>query len=310
MNKAAAEVVKNLLKEFNLSNKIITHNPLHSKCSIGLEIEVKWRDYFPELFKKYFIEGQSFTDLTPELQAKLAHECSLLEYHLLPKLESTVRAGVQRGADRYWEFAFVPATNSEFTIQQIDILKHLKLIPSQGKHSLHITVSDLKATRDVYYMLNFLEMKYADKHRIQEGFNSKNPKMSAAWAKKGYAGIFEKDSKDLAYNALEAVEFRSLYLSKDVDLTSLLKDVQFISDILYDKQHQIPNEMISSWDTCVNVVSMKLKSRGLTDTNWKKPNLDPTNWNLFIEHFDDLQIECKRVWNDFKLNTKRLQINS
>lgn len=278
-----------------IANKLHQKFPCHIQTSpeflvknpLGLEVEIKWRHFFPTLWEKY-LAYTPYQQLSVEQQEALTQECNILEQELLPKLEKTISCGIERGADKYWEFAFEPATKINLITQQVEILSEHNLIPA-GNHSMHITVGNMRATKDSYYLLLLLEMLSCSKERIQNGFNQNNHKQSAAWGRKGYGGLFEKEARELKHNSQSAVEFRTLELNSTTNLYTLLQTTGTISDIIIDKQNKIYNPQIHTWDKFVSDSQEILKQLNLNDVNWQKPNLTPHYWEKYISHFDDLK---------------------
>lgn len=188
INKNNEQILNNLHTRFNISPININHQDCFEKkiisiCPIGIEIEVKWRDYFPELFDKY-LKNTNFKDLSDVEKENLTQECYILEDKLLPVLNKVTECGIEKGADKYWEFAFPPTSNINHTVEQIRILNKINAIP-EGKHSLHLTIGGINNNRDTYYLLLLLEVLFCDKERLQSAFHKDNKQLSSTWARKG-----------------------------------------------------------------------------------------------------------------------------
>ena len=72
---------------------------------VGIEIEVKFSSYFPQLYNKYLSHQKTYSI---EEQSEIDKEIGDTERPLLDKLEKTISAGIPRGKDRYWEFSIQP----------------------------------------------------------------------------------------------------------------------------------------------------------------------------------------------------------
>lgn len=286
MNSAAREVAARLARQFAVTP---AYDGLlwQGECPIGIEIEVKWRHYFPELWQAYFVD-RKFEELSGTERAALDLACAEQESWLLPRLQATVECGVRRGADRYWEFALAPSADIFNSLEQLHVLRAAGLIPN-GEHSLHLTIGGLSATPDAYYLLMLLELLFGSAARIQSGFHTKNPKMSGGWARKGRAGIFIKEGADLQYGYDRAVELRVLSMADSTDTEQLLKIVSTVSDILLAHQHGRPHPKQSTWHALRGELKQALRDAGLPDENWNKPNLNPDVWQAFIGRFGALQ---------------------
>lgn len=298
MNNQAQEVLNKLQDRFNYYP--ISNNTYQSICSIGIEIEVKWRDYFPQLWDKY-LKNTSYKELTPEQQEALTLDCNELEKDLIPLLEATIDCGIQKGADKYWEFAFDPATQMDLISNQVKVLQQVNLIPS-GNHSLHITIGNLKDNKDSYYMLLLLEMLFSSKERIATGFHKDNANLSGTWSRKGMGGLFVKDKNDLKYGYDTAIELRTLQLADNYDIENIVYLTSYLSDINYQKMNNVnnpaTNASINLWNTWKEKAIEVLVKNELIDSNWKKPNLSAQYWNNYINKFDILAMELKKLYQD------------
>lgn len=305
MNKLSQQVLTNLEQQFNVQSQI--NHVWQGICPIGIEVEVKWRDYFPELWEKY-LKNSAYKDLSPIDQQCLTQECSQLEKILLPKLNATVNCGLEKGADKYWEFAFGPATQMNLMVGQVNVLQCANLIPS-GSHSLHLTIGGLTGNKDSYYMLLLLETLFSTKDRIKSAFNKDNANISGTWARKGMGGLFVKDKNDLKHGYETAIELRTLELSDQNNIEDIIYLTSFLSDIIYAKKqnntvlNQSYQEKINIWNNFVNKSAEKLENYGLSDKNWKKPNLSPEYWIQYIDLFEKLSDNVKQIY------TEELKVN-
>ena len=148
MNQHAAHVRNCLREQFNVpkSKLLWTHKHIGT-VPLGIEVEVSWKSYFPDLW----VEGFP-SQVSPEKLQEITATCSERERLLLPLLNKTVECGVQRGTDKYWEFAFPPTTDVVVTCDQVKILQHAQLIP-KGNHSLHVTIGGVIPNQDVGLVL-------------------------------------------------------------------------------------------------------------------------------------------------------------
>lgn len=269
-NKNAKQTIDNLSRVFKTN--IVDNNPsINSKYSIGIEIEIKFRYFFPELFKRFF-ENKKWNDYNVERKQEISDIILKEERIILSKLERTIACGIPRGNDKYWEFSLAPANDLSLLVKQVEILKQIGLIP-KGRHSMHITIGGLKVQPRHYYILSMIELLFLDKERIKEGF-SEYQDSSYAWAKKGLGGIFKKIHCDLIEQE-QGFEFRTLYMDENTNLFNLFSLLNSL--LSEDNEHII----------------MKLKremiSRGFTDENWQKPHINPEMWNKYINEFDELK---------------------
>lgn len=285
MNPQTQAIINHLLREF--PTQLQEKESFISKNPIGIEIEVKWKSYFPTLWDKY-LQNTAYSDLPIHLKKSLNQECDKEELLILPNLNKTVECGIQKGKDKYWEFAFEPVTQINLLDYQLQILQAHKLIPN-GEHSLHITIGNMLITQDVYSLLLLLEMISCTSDRIQSGFHQTNPKMSATWAKKGYGGAFQKNANQLKYNTSVATELRTLNLNTKNNHYHLLKITAYLSDIIIDKQNNAYNPLIEQWNSFTHEIKQILISFNLPNKNWKKPNLYPSHWLTYIQNYQHIK---------------------
>lgn len=249
-------------------------NDLISKYSIGIEIEVKFRYYFPEIFEKWFKDGTPFILRSEEEQDHINSEISKIESYLLPKLEATTQ-DIPRGKDKYWEFAFNPTYNITELSNRVEDLRRQNLIPD-GEHSLHITIGGLTPTKRIYHALSLMELEFLKKERISSGFSPKG--WSNAWAKKGRGGIYIKRDDDLI-SADIGVELRTLMLYPELTIE------QILSRLVY---------LIDAKDTSEKCKYL-LDKFNLPDINWEFPDKKREIWMKFIECFDEMKQEYKSL---------------
>lgn len=247
---------------------------LISPYSIGIEIEVKFRYYFPEVFAKYFQDGTPFLDRPSWEQELINKKISKIEEDLLPRLEKT-KEKIPRGGDRYWEFAFNPTYNITELSKQVEELRSEGLIPV-GEHSLHITIGGLEANKHMYYVLFLMELEFLKKERIMAGFSPKG--WSDAWAKKGRGGIYIKRGADLI-GADIGVELRTLMLYPETNLETMLgRLITLIND----------PHLVVKYKNILNKYD-------LPDINWEFPYRQKETWIKYINCFDEMKGDLNEV---------------
>jgi hypothetical protein len=257
-------------------------NSILSDYPIGIEIEVKFSNYFPFIYNKYLSSGKIYS---LEEQNIINEEISILEKPLLDKLEKTIEAGIPRGKDKYWEFSFLPQKDLTELYYQVEILKKVNLIP-KGEHSLHITIGDYKINKKIYCILMAMELLFTNKERIFAGF-PKDGNNFKGWARKGNGGILVKDSSKLV-NSSYGVELRTLTIDENTN----------IYDLFYFLNYLINNK------NSLNSLRDKMIEVGLPDKNWEVPFCQYDTWTKYIEKFDELKVIANLIFNDFILSKK------
>ncbi len=198
-DKIAQQTVCNLQDAFNRIPSFRFDNVC--KYSIGIEIEIKFRHAFPDVFKSHVLTNnlEAINDIIKDKEALYF---------------KTIECGIPLGADKYWEFSFTPVHNTSLLVDQIEILSYANLIPS-GDHSLHITIGGIDKSEKSYWILRIMELLYIKKERV----------ISMNWNKKGLGGILER--------IYQGYEMRTLTMSRDTDMDELFR----ILIILLDSNH-------------------------------------------------------------------------
>jgi len=274
INDIPLQTTSNLLNAF--PSNLQKRDPWPRKVPVGIEVEVPWRGYFPDLW----VDG--FPNVDEETLARITEECTKREETLIPKLRKTQECGVKRGADKYWEFAFDPVTDVRITCDHVEILRQHNLIP-EGPHSLHITFGGLRATRDMHYVAMILECFACSPERILSGFHPTSEAQSVGWARKGFAGLFEKTgSHDLLHGYQYGCEIRLLTLPQTDDELFYLLDIgQCFAVLALNKDPM--------WTRIRDTLKMILLKNGLPDENWKKPHINPELWKDVAEKWPAVQ---------------------
>lgn len=292
INERPRSCVFNLIDAFPGTYAIKTMGKKCRSIPIGIEIEVPWRAYFPDLW----VDGFPF-DIDQTTFDKITEECTKREKVLLPKLELAEQCGVPSGADKYWEFAFDPVTDVNIIRNQVHILKKNQLIPV-GRHALHITVGGIWPCRDLYFVALILEAYACSEARIRSGV-SPIQGISKGWARKGRAGIFGKmGTHDIQHGYDYGTEFRLLYTPDNLDsLMFLLDRCQVLCDVATNANHPERTE----WEELVADMNEILLSCGLPDCNYGRPHEDPHTWNKFANHFYDISFRVRCLFQHSSL---------
>lgn len=280
INEVPQATTANLLREFPAN--LPARSRISRAVTIGIEVEVPWKAYFPDLW----MDG--FPNVGHEDLVRITTECNRREKTLIPLLMKTQECGIKRGADRYWEFAFDPVTDVSIACDHVEILRQHNLIP-EGRHSLHITFGGVRVSKEMYYVAMCLEAIACSPDRVVSGFNPKSPLLSQGWARKGMAGLFEKEGDhDIMHDMQYGTEIRLLWLpDTDAQLFSLLTIAQVMTDnALRVQRGETPTSM---WKDVVQQCKQALLDAGLPDRNWKRPNLEPEVWRQFADKLPEIQ---------------------
>lgn len=276
--KIAKTTVERLKEEFG-KNIRYNYNQNVSPKSIGLEIEVKFKYVFPELHKKYFTDIRYYNNLPTSEKDKISAEISVAEKDIKNLYEKTIRCGVPKGLDKYWEFAFNPVYETDLILYQIDILEQVGLIP-KGNHSLHINIGGLPANKKAYIITSALELLYVSKERMMCGI--RDCIGPVAWSRKGRAGIREKTK----YHLMEVDTGFEIRTTEYTDLNTLNSMLRFVS-------HYINDENTADYENLEKYISDLLIKYDLPNKNWENPSTNPEIWTRYIDKFDEMSQEIK-----------------
>lgn len=264
-----------------------------STCSVGIEIEIPWRAYFPDLWQKYFGAGKKFEDFTPAEVQALQGESATFESALLANLEKTVECGVPRGKDRFWEFSFLPVETVEILVEQISILQANGLCPF-GPYSLHVTIGKLRPTGRAYLALLLLELVYGSTSRIASGINGHNRYRGLSWARKGRGGIYHKTSAYLTGGDTTALELRTLPLPDSPEnLLRLLRAITRLAHWLHEEQR---GKRSPEWHSLAILLEELLRSHSLEVKKWENPAIEPRVWECYVAAFPSMSSAAKEIW--------------
>ena len=136
--------------------------------TIGMEVEVPWRAYFPRLWEEFGL-SRGFAALSPAEAVALTEACALEEKELLPRLRLSQACGVPRGNDRYWEFAFDPCQDWRLPCAQAELLSAAGLLPRDGEGSLQVTLGGIRAGAGAQALARLLEALSSSPGRIEAG---------------------------------------------------------------------------------------------------------------------------------------------
>lgn len=253
---------------------------LQGATTIGIEVEVKYSSYFPELYERYHLATRSFNQLSIADQQKLTADTSAEEDKLLPLLRKVTEFGIPKGQDRYWEFAFRPAYHPFTLAEEVSLLRQLSLIPENQKHSLHITLGGLPNTSDAYMLLFCLELLgYTSAKRLAAGIQRNK---AVAWGRKGFGGIRER-REGVELGKTVAVEFRTLELpTTDAEVDELLHTAWFLAETI--RRH----DMRELWLKVRAAVAELATMHGLQcSSNWGRAFGDEIDtWTAYANKFD------------------------
>jgi len=261
---------------------------------IGIEIEVKFSSYFPQLWQEFGLHHRGFGAMNKSEMEEFSAKCTEAEKVLLPKLQATVEAGVPRGNDRYYEFALDPVHDAGLLVEQVEVLTAGGVLPRDRRHSLQVTIGDIRATPDVYYLAMLLELHTLDPERIASGIEQTDKVIHTGWARKGRSGVFEKGAADLKHGSDVACELRPLQLPLDREgLIQLMRDASWGSNAIAIKQGGLQPadpEGLERWEAFVVRARQALCDAGLPDRNWGGGHaIDQSAWKAFGDCLQDLR---------------------
>ena len=269
--------------------ELMRYEPIECAKSIGIEIEIKFQHYFPEIYQKYF-QDRTWDSYSYGEKEIIDEEITLIENRIGVKhtLEKILELGIKKGNDCYWEFALDPITDLSLLLTQLQLLLDLDVLP-KGEHSLHLTVGDLKSSENTYWIMFLSELLFSSKSRISSGFDTERKR---TYFRKGKAGLLEKRWRLVGCEY--ATEFRTL---------ELIVDNKFGLSITHKKLTYLSN-LINNTDFLKEEISKVLiifDSLGLPNSNWGNYKDNTEVWNNYLDNFEKIKsslFEDKDIFPD------------
>lgn len=285
----ARQTVCRLAQAFNLPEPSVRDRS--GRVSMGLEIEVPWSSYFPQLWDKYDLANRKVYSLSKDELDQLGLECAEIEKTLLPRLQQSVECGVPRGNDRYWEFALRPSCQADLLVQQVGLLTQAGLLPRDKRHSLQVTIGGIPPCKSLYKLAMLLEVEFVDPDRIRSGIDQMGSTIHTGWGRKGRAGVHLKGGDELQGGAQVASELRMLQLPQDErDLARLMATVEFGVNAIMDLREGLSTEAAVQWQEFESATTEVLLAHGLPDANWfssgSDGGVDSQAWERFADRLD------------------------
>lgn len=269
-----------------------------SPVTVGIEVEVPFSSFFPDLWAAYGLDRRHMGDLSPQERQALSTACTLLEDDLCPRLFKTTECGIPRGADRYWEFAHRPVADARILVEQVRLLTAAGLLPRDKPHSLHVTLGNLPRTESLYHLTMLAEAMFVDPHRITRGIDqvamrASRQELLAGWGKKGSSGLYEKPGAELEGGSAVGVEIRVLQLpTTDAAFSRLMGLIQWGADGIYDRRHGLQTQAAEDWGHVAVFCRAELARCGLPNVNWFKSGpsgrVDEDAWRGFTAKMPEI----------------------
>lgn len=266
--------------------------------SMGIEVEVPWRLYFPQLWSEFGM-SRGFSALGPDEARALAAACAELEEQLLPRLRMSAACGVPRGNDRYWEFALDPCTDWRLPCAQLELLRAAGLLPAEPGLSLQITIGGARAGSGAQAMARLLEALCSSPARLASGLEAAaRGKIHSGWARKGSGGVLEKQAQELKLGALRACEFRTLAMpGGESELRGLLSRASAAGAALSASQAGADSELAKAWGRFESGCGRAMAGLGIPSLEWERGSPIPTAaWGRYIESFGEARARVLSAW--------------
>lgn len=259
-----------------------------SKVPIGMEVEVPWSAYHPDLWRRYFHDGtRAYADFSSEEKVRLANECGKEEKFLHRLFQKAACVIDAKRIGKYYEYSLPPSMRVSTTVSMCAILEEAGLLPFNGQHRTQLTIGGVRPSRDAYCALMYLELRYGSGKRMLQGLGN------GGWALKGTAGLMQKGEADLQFGYCEAVELRPLVLPADLSsLERMLYDCSLLADALHAKQVEKESKLLDAF--CKEMAAL-LCSHGLPFVRWANPGEDEHVWRGFAAKFDSLRSGLKEL---------------
>ena len=266
--------------------------------TIGCEVEIKWSSIFPDIALEYFGEPDKYgkystryVDLSKDRQNELDSLCKELDEEMKPRYEATLEAGIPVGDDAYWEFANSPTFSYRTLSKEVDLLKSGGLIPAGQNHSLHVTLGDLSTKGGgVSLILTALEVMYANPTRIEEAVFANRFGGASSWARRGRDGVRSRHVNDLALDAVEACELRTLSVRDESNVDDIFGFSQLFGAVLLGyrirshRSTEMANDLSLLWPKIRSLSREAILSADLPYESWGMPHRNKQKWMTWAEY--------------------------
>lgn len=242
---------------------------LMSPLTVGIEIEETWRQALPKLGGEW--EQKSYTPkqiLNSDEWDAFNKAYNEEDHQVRPVLTSILPAIPSPGNDAYWEFAFYPSKNLNYTKMEADSLFEAGLLRNGCEYPLHLTVAGVHTDRDAYTFASALELSGGTtQERLAKAATAK----AGAWAQKSTGGTRKRRADELSGDDMVGYEIRTLSVTSNEQLTRTLGTAAHIA-MLYTSP---------DWAEFQKDIEGQQKAAGLALEPWPRPKLDNTPWLLY-----------------------------
>lgn len=236
-----------------------------SPLSIGIEIEMTWRQAFPKLSQRY--PSPSTLSKSSQLYKDFSHAYDAQDKQLQPVLEHIKNVIPKVGVDAYWEFSFLPTHNMSVTSAELALLYDAGILRNDQEYSLHMTIAGITNDRDAFAFLCGIEQAGGTSpQRIIDAANSKK----GSWARKGKGGALKRRPDELMGNDETGYEFRTLSAQSEVQMNTVLTAAA-------DLAHMYASDP-EAWRAYRSSIEYELTEYGLQLEAWPKPKDNPKPW--------------------------------
>lgn len=241
-----------------------------SPLSVGIEIEMTWRQAFPELSQR-FVSPSTLHKKSEAYQA-FSNAYDMHDKQLRPTLEHLKNVIPRVGADAYWEFSFLPTNNLSITSAELSLLYDAAILRDDQEYSLHMTVAGITNDRDAFAFLCGLEQAGGTSpQRIIDAANSKK----GSWARKGKGGTLKRRPEELMGDDIIGYEFRTLSAQSEAQMNTVLTTAA-------DLAHMYTADP-EAWKAYRGSIEHELTEHGLELKTWPQPRIDPGTWLAYTK---------------------------
>jgi len=236
-----------------------------SPLSVGIEIEMTWRQAFPELSQRFV--SPATLHKNSEAYQTFSDAYDAHDKQLRPVLEHIKNVIPRVGADAYWEFSFLPTNNLSVTTAELSLLYDASILRDDQEYSLHMTVAGITNDRDAFAFLCGIEQAGGTSpQRIIDAANSKK----GSWARKGKGGALNRRPEELMGDDIIGYEFRTLSAQSEAQMNTVLTTAADLAH-LYTADPE-------AWKAYRGSIERELTEHGLELKAWPRPRNDAEPW--------------------------------
>lgn len=261
--------------ECGLTPKDIDSDDTMKKPSVGIEIEMTWRQAFQDM-QDWKGATTRPKDLDPESPRykDFAERYDANDRQLRPLLEHVEQVIPRVGRDAYWEFSFLPVYDPTLLSLEVETLFELGILHKHEEYATHLTVAGVDNDRDAFAIMVACEMAGGTTpERLQAPLRTQ----AGAWSRRHdvVGGLRRRAHHELYGEATCGYELRTLVTKSPHQITEVVRLAQELAYMM-----QCDPE---SWLHVRGEIEARLTDSHLPLSSWDNPKNQPDIWQKYSQ---------------------------